>query len=92
MDVTVTRVWRPGLPWQHAVSITTGDGSYHARISDGAVSWADLHVWADPGAYGLERVTCPGHGGTGICEYGACDYIRPAGLDLAAMAAAFEAR
>jgi hypothetical protein len=90
MAVRVTRVWRDGLPWQHAVRIQAGDGAYTARISDGALSWAEPHVWADPAAYGLERVYCPGHGG-GVCQYGACDYIRPAGLDLAALAAQFEA-
>ncbi len=89
-EVIITRVWRDGADWQHAVDVTTAGGRYHARISDGAVSWADAHVWADPGAYGLERVTCPGHGGA-VCQYGACDYIRPAGLDLAAMAAEYEA-
>jgi hypothetical protein len=90
-DVTVTRVWRDGADWQHAVSITTAGGRYHARIGDGAVTWADAHVWADPAGYGLERVTCPGHGGSDVCQYGACDYIRPAGLDLAGLAAGYEA-
>lgn len=88
--VAVLQVWRSGLVSQHAVKVQAGDGAYTATISTGRVSWADGHVWADPAAYGLERVYCPGHGG-GVCQYGACDYIRPAGLDLAGMAAAFEA-
>ena len=88
----VTRVYRSGLPSQHAVTVRYADGSgCTVTIAGGRVSWADPAVWADPGAYMLAPWYCPGHNG-GVCQYGACDYIAWTGPDLTVMAAAYEAR
>lgn len=91
LAVTVTRVYRSGLPAQHAVKVQFSDGNgCTVTIANGRVSWADAGVWSDPGAYMLAPWYCPGHNG-GVCQYGACDYIRWTGPDLATLAAAFEA-
>lgn len=90
LAVSVDRVYRSGLPSQHAVKVRYSDGlGATVTITNGRVSWADLDVWSDPGAYQLAPWYCPGHNG-GVCQYGACDYIRWTGPDLATMAAAFE--
>ena len=90
-SMTVTKVWRQGLPRQHAVSVTSAaGGKFTANLERGTVSWAEPDVWAFPGCHGLERYYCPGHGG-GVCQYGACDEVRVTDLSrLRILAAAFE--
>ena len=91
MSMTVTKVWRQGLPRQHAASVTSAaGGKFTAGLERGTVSWAEPDVWAFPECHGLHCYYCPGHNG-GVCQYGACDEIRV--TDLAALqeaARAFE--
>ena len=87
-SITITRVWRQGLPRQHAVSVTSpAGGKYTANLERGGISWAEPDVWAFPEKHGLYRYYCPGHNGQ-VCFYGMCDETRVtdlAGLQAAAL-------
>ena len=55
-SITITRVWRQGLPRQHAVSVTSpAGGKYTANLERGGISWAEPDVWAFPEKHGLYR-------------------------------------
>ena len=50
-----------------------------AAVRRGAPPRLDLRgreVWEQPAKYGLTRDTCPGHGKSRVCQYGAHDEIR----------------
>ena len=73
----VTREWLNGNSKIYAVQVTASDGKRFDVVLDrGWVQWADLEVWERPAQYGLHRYTCPGHGKSGVCQYGAHDEIR----------------
>ena len=73
----VTREWLNGASKIYAVQITAGDGKrFDVNLDRGWISWADLEVWEEPKKYGLIRYTCPGHGKSGVCQYGAHDEVR----------------
>ncbi len=63
-----------------------GRARFTVSLPQGNVSGADPQVWAQPEAYGLERVFCPGHGSSDVCPYGAHDEIRLAKRELLRMA------
>jgi hypothetical protein len=73
----VTREWLNGSSKIYAVQVTADDGKRFDVILDrGWIQWADLEVWEEPAKYGLSRYTCPGHGKSGVCQYGAHDEVR----------------
>ena len=89
--MTVTTVYRQGLPGQHAARVTSpAGGQFTANLERGTVSWAEPDVWAFPEKHGLYRYYCPGHNG-GVCQYGMCDETRVRDIDaLQAAVSEFE--
>jgi len=88
----VVREYRRADGSLSAAELEAPDGArFTVSPPRGSVSWADPQVWARPEAYGLEQFFCPGHGGTGVCPYGAHDEIRYPGFGAAARAAEREA-
>lgn len=80
-SMVVREVYRQGDGTVRAAEIVSAAGGrLTVQLGRGQVSWADAEVWAHPERHGLERYTCPGHGGA-VCQYGACDEIRLTDVD-----------
>jgi hypothetical protein len=78
----VTFWFTNGAGERYAAEITYPDGARcHLRLASRALSWADRQVWDNSNRrrYQLTDYYCPGHGPSGICEYGAHDEIRYTG-------------
>ena len=73
----VTREWLDGNRKIYAVQVAADDGKrFDVVLNRGWIQWANLEVWAQPEKYGLHCYYCPGHGKSGVCQYGAHDEIR----------------
>lgn len=79
----VTEVYRRANGTVSALEIAAPDGArFLIDTVNRGLSWRlrwgsrEPDVWANPERYGFLRWFCPGHGRTGICQYGEHDEIR----------------